>query len=49
MSQIGLEIVIGLGKTGVSMTHEIQIRELIRIHLCHGNRATNDYISAVPL
>ena len=39
MSHVELEILIRLGKAGVSMTHEIQIRELIWIHLCRGNRA----------
>ena len=39
MSQIGLEILIGLGRTGASMTHAIQIQELPRIHVSHGNRA----------
>ena len=41
MSHIELDILIGFGKTGVSMTHVIQIRELIRIRLCHGNRANS--------
>ena len=39
MSHIELEILIRFGKTGVSMTHVIRIRDLIRIRLCHGNRA----------
>ena len=43
MPHIELEILIQSGKTGVSLAHEIQLRELIRIHLCHGNRASGTF------